>query len=97
MDYNPDDMVDVWRRASCKEISSWRGTPGQPADIVISFHTYMSAGKFENYGMINASNSHEVTAATRGHHDVALALSNVTQIHFGIDVAEAIWSDLDIK
>ena len=67
MDYNPDDMVDEWRRASSKDISSWRGTPGQPADVVISSTAVMLANKFEDLGMINASNSHEATKAIGDH------------------------------
>ena len=66
-----------------------RGPPGQPADVVLSFIADLPVGKIESFGMINASNGHEVTKATRDHPDVALALHNVIQTHFGMDVAEA--------
>jgi hypothetical protein len=71
--------------------TSWflgRGPAGQPANVVLDFIGHLSAGKFETFGMYGSASGYEVTKATKDYPDVALAVHQVIQTHFGMDVTE---------
>ena len=65
-----------------------RGPAGQPANVVLEFIGCLPAGKFETFGTLNSTSGHDVTKTTRDNPDVAMALHQVIQTHFGMDITE---------